>query len=121
MRLEYSAGAFIYRKEGTKILMLLLINHSGDIALPKGHIESGETDAIAAKREILEETGIKIREFLPYFKDRYKYFFSVKGKKIFKAVTLFIAKTDSRKVRISKSRTALITHNIFCLIFPSSK
>lgn len=36
---------------------ILLIKKNGGLALPKGHIEEGESEESAASRELLEETG----------------------------------------------------------------
>ena len=39
---------------------VLIVNQNGDSwSLPKGHLDPGETDLQAAKREIYEEAGIK--------------------------------------------------------------
>lgn len=54
--LEYmAAGGIIIHDEQ----MLLLDRPSrGEIRLPKGHVEQGESDADAALRETIEETGL---------------------------------------------------------------
>lgn len=41
---------------------ILVVNQHGDSwSLPKGYIETGESETKAAKREIYEESGIKIK------------------------------------------------------------
>lgn len=40
---------------------LLIRNLSGHVGFPKGHVENGETEYETASREVLEETGIKVR------------------------------------------------------------
>jgi 8-oxo-dGTP pyrophosphatase MutT (NUDIX family) len=49
-----SAGGVVYR-DGQ--ILLLDRPSRGEIRLPKGHVESGESDAEAALREVTEETG----------------------------------------------------------------
>jgi len=49
-----AAGGVVVRDDGT-ILMIRLRDRWD---LPKGHIEAGESDSIAALREVEEETGI---------------------------------------------------------------
>lgn len=53
---ELVAGALVYLPD--RRLFALRRTRSGRIALPKGHIEEGETAAEAAVREVHEETGI---------------------------------------------------------------
>ena len=60
-----SAGAFIFRN-GEKGRELLMVEGKCGWALPKGHIEYGETPEEAAVREVREETGIEA-EILPGF------------------------------------------------------
>ena len=62
MRYEKSCGAVIFRhaKDGWNVL---LIRHTKGrhISFPKGHVEPGETESQTAEREILEETGLRVR------------------------------------------------------------
>ncbi len=61
MKYEKSCGAVIFRKaEGWNVL---LIRHTKGrhVSFPKGHVEPGETESQTAEREILEETGLKVR------------------------------------------------------------
>lgn len=58
-----SAGGIVLGDGGT---IALVKNADGDGAwlFPKGHIEAEETDEEAARREILEETGLTDLEYL---------------------------------------------------------
>ena len=62
MRYEKSCGAVIFRhaEDGWNVL---LIRHTKGrhISFPKGHVEPSETESQTAEREILEETGLKVR------------------------------------------------------------
>jgi len=97
---EQSAGAFIYKLEGGRPLVLFLIHKNGNLDTPKGHVEKGESIEQAAKREIMEEAGLKV-EFLPYFEEKIIYLIKRRGKKARKFVTLFLAKAGNGKVKIS--------------------
>lgn len=55
VRHTYSAGGVVLNPRG----QLLVVNqHHSSWSLPKGHIEAGEEPAVAAQREIFEESGV---------------------------------------------------------------
>lgn len=56
--------------------------------MPKGHIERGETSQVAAEREILEETGLRVACECKLADVKYVYRF--RGKTIFKCVGFFL-------------------------------
>lgn len=105
MLAEKSAGAVVFRKERGIIKYLLLRYELGHWDFPKGWIESKEDPLETARREIKEETGINDVEFVPNFKKTIKYFFQWRGKKIFKTVTLFLAQTKTKRIKISYEHT----------------
>jgi len=89
MSRESSAGGVVVReREGT--LELAVIQPRGrDIwALPKGHVDAGETPEQAAAREVLEETGLRVQLEAPLGEISYVYQF--RGRKIFKQVHFFL-------------------------------
>jgi bis(5'-nucleosidyl)-tetraphosphatase len=107
MPIEKSAGAIIFRKEGERLLFLLLHYPSSSRAqkeywdLPKGHIEKGEKPEDTVKREVEEETGLKDIKFLKGFKETIKYFFKWKNKNILKFVTFYLVGTKTKNVKVS--------------------
>ncbi|KAI2788471.1 Nudix hydrolase 1 [Penicillium oxalicum] len=55
-------GVFVTNAEGKFVLGKRKGSHGADTwALPGGHLEFGESFETCAEREILEETGLKIR------------------------------------------------------------
>ena len=50
-----AAGGAVESEDG--LLLMIELRHRWD--LPKGHIEAGESDDVAARREVEEETGVK--------------------------------------------------------------
>ena len=74
MEKEYSAGAVIYRNSADEPLFLLVYSgRNGNWGFPKGHIEPGENELEAARREIFEETGLRELDFLTGFREEEVY------------------------------------------------
>lgn len=63
------------------------------LALPKGHIERGETSQKTAEREIFEETGLTVSCIKKLGDVKYVYRF--KGKTIFKCVSFYVFRWES--------------------------
>jgi 8-oxo-dGTP pyrophosphatase MutT (NUDIX family) len=128
MPFEKSVGAVVFRREGKKILYLLLkrtpvvprsrYNRTyaatgGHWDLPKGRVEKGETGEETIKREIAEEAGIKRIKLIPGFSTWISFFYRAKGKErknrrekkiglnIFKVVTYYIFETKTKRVKLS--------------------
>ncbi|MFH0738229.1 MAG: NUDIX domain-containing protein [Candidatus Micrarchaeota archaeon] len=97
---ERSSGIIVYR-EGAQRLYLLLHYEEGHWDFPKGHIEKGEDEKTAARRELEEETGIKGAGLLPRFKGRIEYYYMRDGRRMHKEVVFFLAKTETEAVRLS--------------------
>lgn len=104
---EQSAGAVIFYIENKQPYYLLLHYPTGKRTkkeywdFPKGHLEKGETEQQAARREVAEETGLEDISFSPGFQERIHYYFRVQGKTIFKTVVFFLAFTKKKEVKIS--------------------
>jgi 8-oxo-dGTP pyrophosphatase MutT (NUDIX family) len=56
---ETSAGGVVFRREGGVTRFLLIRDSYRNWGFPKGHLESGEPPAEAARREVKEETGLE--------------------------------------------------------------
>lgn len=57
---EKSCGAVVWVENGGERLYLIEEMRGGHFAMPKGHVEAGETEAETAAREIREETGLRV-------------------------------------------------------------
>lgn len=59
---RYAVGGVVYRYTSKGALELLLIKkQSGGWSLPKGHVEQGERNEEALRRELREETGLEVQ------------------------------------------------------------
>lgn len=114
LSIQKSAGAIVFRRKKNVILYLLLHYQAGHWDFPKGHIEKGEGEEDALRREVLEETGIKHLRLIPGFRKKIKYFFQAPSpfckrvrtpQLILKFVIFYLAETRTKKIKISFEHT----------------
>jgi len=107
LKIEKSAGAVLFRREGKKILYLLLQHPRGHWAFCKGHIEHGEASIEAARREIKEETNISRVRFFPGYKETIHFRFqwppkSKDAESRLKFVVFYLGQVFTREVKLSE-------------------
>jgi 8-oxo-dGTP pyrophosphatase MutT (NUDIX family) len=87
---EFSAGGVVVR--GDEVVVIVPTRRAADgtrvLALPKGHVDPGETPVQAAQREVREETGIVADPVERLGETRYWY--RRDGSTIGKAVSFFL-------------------------------
>jgi 8-oxo-dGTP pyrophosphatase MutT (NUDIX family) len=87
---EFSAGGVVVR-DG-EVVVIVPTRRAADgsrvLALPKGHVDSGETPIEAAMREVREETGIVAEPVCELGESRYWY--RREGRTIGKSVAFFL-------------------------------
>jgi 8-oxo-dGTP pyrophosphatase MutT (NUDIX family) len=87
---EFSAGGVVVR--GEEVVTIVPTRRAADgsrvLALPKGHVDPGETPIEAATREVREETGIVGEPVCELGESRYWYRRS--GRTVGKTVTFFL-------------------------------
>lgn len=95
---EFSAGGLVVRKmRGRSYIAAVRVKDGALLALPKGHIDAGETGAEAAVREVREETGIEGR--LVEKLDDIRYWYTRGGSRVLKVVSFFLLSYCSGSVR----------------------
>lgn len=110
MPVERSAGIIFFRNtpEGRKYLLIRSSYHGKDGKInhwdfPKGLLQEKEAGIDAARREALEEAGIKNYRLLPEFKSTVRYFIRRERDKkaTIKFVALFLAQAMEDEVTLS--------------------
>jgi 8-oxo-dGTP pyrophosphatase MutT (NUDIX family) len=89
---EYSAGGVVVRDDEVVVIVPTrrAADGSGVLALPKGHVDPGETPLEAAAREVREETGVVAEPVTELGEARYWY--RRDGRTIGKRVTFYLFK-----------------------------
>jgi 8-oxo-dGTP diphosphatase len=104
---EFSAGAAVVRyMQGKWWLAVIEPGRHGEpedrkdvVALPKGNVDSGEKPEQTAVREVLEETGLRVKPVTRLVSIRYVYARKwAGGEKIFKVVTFYLMKHSSGRI-----------------------
>jgi 8-oxo-dGTP pyrophosphatase MutT (NUDIX family) len=95
---EFSAGGVVVRNfRGRPFVAAVRVKRGTVLALPKGHIEQGESGAEAAEREVREETGLQ-GELVEKLGD-VKYWYARDGQRVFKVVSFFLFDYRSGSLR----------------------
>ena len=108
MLMMVSAGAVLFREEGTRKYLLLqrAYHHkAGYWDFPRGNVEKNETAELAARREINEETGIEDIRFIPGFSEKISYFYKRDQPPASREVVFLLAETNTEKVILSHEHT----------------
>lgn len=92
-KFEYSAGGVVLWEN--KVLVITTTNLKNEVVntFPKGHIEQGETQQVAAIREVEEETGLKT-QIVDKLRD-VEYWFVFNNERIHKKVSWYLMKPIS--------------------------
>ncbi len=103
---EHSAGFVLYRLVDSFPMFLVLKHREQHWDFPKGHIEPGETEIVAALRELTEETGITDIEYDDVFRYQVEYYFKREGNLIKKRVVYFLGRAkEDATARVSPEHT----------------
>ncbi len=94
---EKSAGAVVYFRGDSIEYLLLLSTYWG---FPKGIIEEGEEERMAAVREVREETGLEVM-LIEGFRKADDYWYRRKGQRVHKQAIYFLGQAQSRETRLS--------------------
>jgi 8-oxo-dGTP pyrophosphatase MutT (NUDIX family) len=98
---ETSAGIVFFLNISSENQFLLLKYPQNHWDFVKGKIEKNEEARETARREAKEETGITDFKFIDGFEEHIEYDFRFKNEDIHKKVIFFLAKTDTKKIRLS--------------------
>lgn len=95
---EFSAGGVVVRTmRGQPFMAAVRVKDGRVLALPKGHIDPGESAAEAAAREVREETGV-VGTLIEKIDD-IRYWYVRDGMRVLKVVSFFLFRYRSGSVR----------------------
>lgn len=95
---EFSAGGLVLRRfHGRPWVACIKLRGGQVLALPKGHIDPGESAAEAATREVREETGLHAE--LVEKVDDVRYWYRRSEGRVFKVVSFYLFRYRSGAVR----------------------
>lgn len=106
-KLQFSSGGIIYRKQGRRVEVALIVRGEAPpfrkkrrdegkvFCLPKGKIEKPETPQETALREVEEETGLKGKIEKEIGKINYWFYSKEEKTRIFKTVYFYLLKYES--------------------------
>ena len=95
---EFSAGGLVVRRfRGRPFVACIRVKGGEVLALPKGHIDPGESAADTAAREVREETGLHA-ELVEKIDDVRSWYRRSEGR-VFKVVSFFLFRYRSGSVR----------------------
>jgi 8-oxo-dGTP pyrophosphatase MutT (NUDIX family) len=92
---EQRAGGVVFRRIADRIEYLLVTSNSNPKRwiIPAGHIETGESAAIAALREVAEEAGVQARILADL--QNYQYYWYRNNQKILLDTRLFLMEYEA--------------------------
>ncbi|MGC9529618.1 MAG: bis(5'-nucleosyl)-tetraphosphatase [Candidatus Bipolaricaulaceae bacterium] len=108
MAREEGAGFILFREPaGPRQYLIINNKQTGHWGFPKGHIEPGEDELTAARREVAEEVGITGLAPQAGFRRELRYRFRRHHRPVDKRVTLFLGRVgDDAAVRPSPDEVA---------------
>ncbi|MFQ5728808.1 MAG: bis(5'-nucleosyl)-tetraphosphatase [Waddliaceae bacterium] len=122
---ETSYGIIPLKREGEDWQVLLIKHHAGHWSFPKGHPEKKEIPLESAKRELFEETGLKVKKILRETPLKEAYRFKRSGRLIDKKVEYFLAEvegeTSIQTEELTESRWVPISDAARRVTFPEGK
>lgn len=95
MARERAAGYILFReRSGRREYLIIRNRQGGHWGFPKGHLEPGEDELAAARREVAEEVGIRRLVPVPGFRRAISYRFFRKGDLVDKEATFFLGRAE---------------------------
>lgn len=90
-KIAESFGIIPLKREGNQWKVFIIKHKAGHWGMPKGHKNKNETPQETAERELKEETGLCIENYLPLGPLTMQYHCVSHGKSVNKIVTFFAA------------------------------
>ena len=98
MKREKSCGAVVFTRVNGEVKFVIVRSLEGFCGFPKGHVETGETEEDTARREIMEEVGLKVDQFIPGFREIDEHTIPNKPG-VMKQIVYFLAEYQNQEIK----------------------
>lgn len=121
------AGVVPLRKEGDewKVFLIQYKGYEQFWGCPKGNRELNETHQEAACRELKEETGLEVKNFLQHRPLLEEFYWLKKGERLQKRILFYLAEVEGRidlqKAEVADGRWFTLPEAIEKIIYPEGK
>ena len=107
MKKEKSCGAVVFTRENGTVRYVIIESVRHFFGFPKGHVEADESEEETALREVLEETGLRVR-LLDGFRMEDTYSFRNADEIIEKKVVFFLGEYERQVPKAQESELSSI-------------
>lgn len=107
MKREKSCGAVVFTRENGTVRYVITESIRHFFGFPKGHVEAGESEEETALREVMEETGLRVR-LLGGFRIEDTYSFRNADETIEKQVVYFLGQYERQVPKAQESELSSI-------------
>jgi 8-oxo-dGTP pyrophosphatase MutT (NUDIX family) len=125
LKKDHSYGIIPLQQREDQWYVLLIQHQAGHWAFPKGHADLNESPKQTAERELFEETGLRVVNYLTEQVFKENYIFTFNKQRIHKTVEYFVAAVEGEVIlqfsEVRDSQWSLLAEAREKVSFPEGK